>query len=120
MEDTAATIHALEERLLSYGVRHSRDDLDLLLADDFVEFGASGRTFDKRAIVAALAEEQTELRRVLDDFRLRLLAPNVALATYVLVGTDATSARRHSLRSSVWVQRDQGWQMVFHQGTLEP
>lgn len=119
MEDTAATIRTLEERLLSYAVRHSTEHLDQLLADDFIEFGASGRAFDKQAIVASLAEEQTELRCVLDDFRLRLLAPNVALATYILAGTDAASVRRKSLRSSVWVRRDRGWQLVFHQGTHE-
>jgi hypothetical protein len=36
-------LYQLEQRLLQPEVRRSKDDLAILLADDFVEFGSSGR-----------------------------------------------------------------------------
>lgn len=40
-------IYDLEDRLLQPEIRRSREEISMLLADDFVEFGVSGRTFDK-------------------------------------------------------------------------
>jgi hypothetical protein len=117
MEDTLKELRALEERLLEFGVRRSKEELDLLIADDFVEFGSSGRSFDKEAIVRALGEEQAPLPCSIRDFRVNLLSATVGLATYVLVDSRDTAGQRHSLRSSVWVRRRDRWQIVFHQGT---
>jgi hypothetical protein len=47
------------------------------------------------------------------DFDVREITPDVALVTYRTVGTEGKEARR----SSVWVRREPGWQIVFHQGT---
>lgn len=42
-------LRELEERLLQTDVRKSPEELDQLLADDFVEIGSSGRLFNKKA-----------------------------------------------------------------------
>jgi len=47
-------IRRLEENLLSRETRSSPAALARLIADDFIEFGASGRIFDKAHIIAAL------------------------------------------------------------------
>ena len=46
------------------------------------------------------------------------MAEGVALLTYksAHVGRDG-ALERHALRSSLWQQTPQGWQMLFHQGT---
>jgi hypothetical protein len=44
----------LEEDLLKPEVRRSAERVNCLLADDFIEFGSSGRIFDKRGIIEAL------------------------------------------------------------------
>jgi hypothetical protein len=42
-----------------------------------------------------------------------VLAPDAALATY-----HATTTLHTSHRSSLWVFRDNHWQLLFHQGTI--
>jgi hypothetical protein len=128
-----ATLRGLEEHLLRPDVRRSRAALEALLDPDFVEIGRSGRIYDRKGIVAALAVEDaspTALR--ITDFAVRLLAPGVALATYRTVhdgaagaaagaattGATTAATTATTLRSSTWHLDSLGvWRMVFHQGT---
>jgi hypothetical protein len=115
-EGVAEHIRSLELRLLDPEVRASSEALAPLLADDFLEFGSSGRVFDKTGITARLVG-QSGPELSLDDFAARRLAPDVVLATYRARIRGLGSAERHSLRSSVWIRRNGRWQMLFHQGT---
>ena len=104
----------LERQLLEPWARKS-ELVSELLAEEFVEFGSSGRQFTKTQIVAALQAE-APVRITASEFKVQLLSSQIALVTY--------RAQRHSeppvhtLRSSIWQQREGQWQMVFHQGTL--
>ena len=60
-------LRTLEERLLQPDVRRSAQAVASLLADEFVEFGSSGRVFDKTQIITALRDEPP-IERVLSDF----------------------------------------------------
>lgn len=112
----------LEISLHKREVRGSSRALSELLADEFVEFGSSGRIFDKSAIIDALTAETGDLEVSVEDFALRELAPKVALVTYVAAKPSGYPAVmvRSSLRSSIWQQTDRGWRMIFHQGTRIP
>jgi hypothetical protein len=112
----AALLRRLEERLLDLAVRASGEEVAALLADDFVEFGGSGRVFGKQQIVEALRVE-SPVRRTLADFRARWLAPGVVLVTYRVSRHDADGGAVPSLRSSVWERVEGRWRLVFHQGT---
>lgn len=97
-----AEIRRLEERLLTPQVRASAEELACLLADDFLEFGGSGRVFDRQEVIATLPLQPKE-RFALTDFRLRLLAPTIALAMYRVVRSGGQQgAPQGSLRSSIW------------------
>jgi hypothetical protein len=110
-------IHALEVRLLSAEVRSSPALLEDLLAEDFVEFGSSGRVFDRRRVIDSLKDDPPT-HFALDEFRLQLLAPEIALATYRVVARVGSETEvRRSLRSSVWIRRLGRWVLLFHQGT---
>jgi hypothetical protein len=50
-------LRQLEERLLQPNVRKSAEEVSELLANQFIEFGSSGRIFDKRHIIAGLQME---------------------------------------------------------------
>ena len=100
--------------LLQPSVRTS-DRASQLLAKGFVEFGSSGRTFTKEQIIASLGAE-LPVKRTLEEFRLELLAPHIALVTYR--ACCHTEPPVYTLRSSIWQQRREQWQMVFHQGTI--
>jgi hypothetical protein len=111
-------IRHLEERLLQADARQSAQEVAELLADDFIEFGSSGRIFDKPTTIAALQHE-SPAEISLTDYQARLLAPDVVLVTYRAIRSTVTPAQTtQSLRSSIWKQLDGRWQLVFHQGTL--
>jgi hypothetical protein len=115
VEDLATHLQQLEEELLHADVRHDPERLTALIADDFREFGTSGRVFDKTSILRELATESpAELS--LSSFLCQQLAPDVALVTYRSQRSDSTGTR-HALRSSVWVNPYGRWQVLFHQGT---
>ena len=110
-------LRRLEERLLNPAIRKSGADVSNLLADEFIEFGSSGRVFGKQEIVDALRSEPP-VQRSLTDFGARSLAPNVVLVTYRVSRRDLDGQTvTGSLRSSIWKRIDGRWQMVFHQGT---
>jgi GNAT superfamily N-acetyltransferase len=116
--DLETRIRALELRLLDPEVRSSAEEMTRLLADDFLEFGASGRMFDKALIVGSVSREEP-VEFSVADFEVRLLAPEIALATYRLCSrTLAGESRRFSLRSSLWIRAGDRWLLRFHQGTL--
>jgi hypothetical protein len=114
----AGTIEGLERRLLDPGVRATADRLAPLLADDFLEFGKSGRVFLKADTLLRLPEEKDDWSYKLSDFTIRRLAENVVLATYRIVTSGKESAESRSLRSSIWKREADGqWRLTFHQGT---
>ena len=113
-------LRRLEERLLHPEVRRDRAAVSALLADEFVEFGSSGRVFDKEQVLALLASE-TPYPIQLVDFEARMLAPSVALVLYRSIRPEGPpQPGTASRRSSIWVQRNGCWQMLFHQGTPIP
>ncbi len=134
--DLAKHIQQLEEQLLTPAVRRNADLLVTLLAEDFREFGSSGRTYNRREIIKQLASEATqnhlgeepaEPTCTLTDFDLQVLAPDLALATYRSQRrAQTTGGASSSLRSSLWINRTtyqnpKGcWQILFHQGTAIP
>lgn len=119
-----------------------------ILADDFLEFGSSGRVYDKAAILELL-RNRGPIDFSIEHFQAAQLAPGVALATYEFVvkpaaggaaaagagggaghaiggrsavdaGGSGGTAPRRSLRSSIFVERGGVWLMRFHQGTPVP
>ena len=117
-ESVRATLFALEEELLSPQVRASEARLNELLADEFVEFGSSGRIYDKPSIIRELGELGFVADFEIGDFRLVMSRENSALVTYrCVVRSDSGEIIRKSNRSSLWRLVDDRWQLIFHQGT---
>jgi hypothetical protein len=113
-----ALLRQLEERLLQPEVRKSAQEVADLLADAFIEFGSSGRVFDKRQIIQGLQHEPM-MQRSLREFQTAILAQGVILVRYRAIRQNARDGEpTHSLRGSIWKLIDGRWQMVFHQGTL--
>lgn len=108
----AKLICELEEKLLNTEVRTSPDELSRLLADDFFEFGSSGKVWHKRDLMGE--EGAGEVRMTLSGFELHPLSGEAVLATYRIMNEETGG---ETLRSSIWKFRDGRWQMFFHQGT---
>jgi hypothetical protein len=109
--DLKEHIKQLEEKLLTPEVRSSKTELKKLLADEFFEFGSSGRVLYK--------EEDFEggigiIKVTLSGFDIHPLSENIVLATYQTFNEETN---HHALRSSIWKLNEGVWKMVFHQGT---
>jgi hypothetical protein len=112
-ESLRAELLRLETALANVDPSGFDVELASLIADDFFEFGASGRRWTASDVHETLATEPP--RSVLiEDFSIEELADGVVLATY------ASEDPRRTYRSSLWVRRDGSWVMRFHQGTLRP
>jgi hypothetical protein len=110
-DEVAEAIIERERRLLRPEVRADRQGVAALLHPSFQEYGASGRVWDREAILAALAEDPTAPGTA-EAFAPTRLAEDVVLLTYRVTGEGG------SLRSSVWVRDGaSGWRLRFHQGT---
>jgi hypothetical protein len=97
----------LELALLDPAVRADRAQVERLLHPEFREIGASGRMWDRDEMIAAL-EEDPGGGATASELETRLVAEGVVLLTY------ATGDAR---RSSLWVLGEDGWRVLFHQGT---
>jgi hypothetical protein len=111
-DSTRDHLRRLELMLLDSAVRNRPAEVASLLAEDFVEFGSSGRVFDKRQIIDAIGGD-TGVHRSVADLRVRELSQDVALVTYRVRTDDG----RASLRCSIWQRTGDKWRMSFHQGT---
>lgn len=120
---TASSIHGVEEALrrlepIFHGAVRgtTREEHAAMLAEDFNEVGASGRCYGRDPVLDVLAargdgSEAADWR--VEDFRCRALAPAVYLVTYTLF-----QGARVSRRSTIWRDAADGWQALYHQGTL--
>jgi hypothetical protein len=100
-------------------VRRNRARVAALLADDFEEFGSSGRVWSRELIIESLACEDN-LPIAIKDFKCDRIAEGFALVTYRSVRTDSQSGKQSmALRSSIWIEKSGEWRMRFHQGTRQ-
>jgi hypothetical protein len=116
-DDLCAHLRKLEESLLDPSIRRDSAQVAALLAEDFEEFGASGRVWTREQILDLLATEIYQ-RPAMEDFKCALIAEKIALVTYRTVRTDPHSGERAmTLRSSLWTEQSGRWRVRFHQGT---
>jgi hypothetical protein len=96
----------------------TRADFEGMLDVGFWEIGASGRRYSREYVLMILEgryEEgiPPEDRWQATDFHCRELAPDLYLLTYTLL-----QGERKTRRSTIWRRTDEGWKIVFHQGTV--
>ena len=108
-------LQRLEEELWREETRFDVSRMEEVIAEDFLEFGRSGRIYQS---ADTLAVPSTPIKAVipLPDFDARLLSEGIAQVTYnsvVTYGENIEEARR----SSIWTWSFGGWKLRFHQGT---
>ena len=116
MADQRKLLEELELALLDPAKRSDALVLDRLIADDFVEIAASGRSFGKDEVLARLPGESGVSFRA-KHLVANLLSPTVGLVTYSATRT-ADGAIAQSRRCSIWRLDQDQWRMVYHQGTV--
>ncbi len=95
----------------------ARTDFDRLMVADYWETGASGRRYSREWILDELERRYSGPYKDVwetSDFHCRQLAENVYLLTYTLL----QDKRRLTRRTTIWQRTADGWQIVYHQGTI--
>jgi len=94
----------------------SSADLERQMAPDFYEVGASGRLYSRRQVKDVLLRRYAagggEDLWDTSDFHCRPLGADTYLLTYQL-----RQGERVSRRVTVWRRTQEGWQVLYHQGT---
>lgn len=94
----------------------TRADFAAMMDDAFWEVGASGRRYSREYVLDVLEErwrEPTPDQWETSDFRCAEIAAGNYLLTYTLRQGD-----RLTRRATIWRRTEQGWKIVFHQGTV--
>jgi len=106
------SIIELERQLLHY----SYDEFEQILDDEFIEFGTSGKKYNKVDQLNAIGKdaELTEVFFDVVDFQEKNVSDDVILATYKTINK---LTKQEVLRSSLWRLNGDKWQLLFHQGT---
>ena len=103
----------LEQGFYDPTLRLSRERLEKFLAPDFFEFTSNGKNLDREAVIQAVLQGGGAIATT-KDFSSRPLGAGLVLLTYRCTQNGITT-----LRSSIWASRAQGWQVLFHQATVE-
>lgn len=119
MEELRSHILSLEKALVQPEVRADQKKLKELLAEDFFEFGTSGKLYRREHTIEQLPKTASsyEGSHEIFDFEIRLLGSEYIHATYRSDTTYADGERKLAYRSSVWRKEGDQWRMIFHQGT---
>jgi hypothetical protein len=94
-DDLCAHLQACEQAVLDPALRRDRSRVSALLAEDFLEFGSSGRVWTREQILELLETEDYQ-PPVMEDFKCAFIADGVALVTYRTVRTDALTSENVS------------------------
>jgi hypothetical protein len=103
----------LEMLLLSREVRASQDIFSKLLDDEFLEYGSSGKIYNKEIILERLPNSEFSQTDI-SEFSVFEISENFVQTRFL-----SKEENRISLRTSLWKKYSHDdWKMVFHQGTL--
>lgn len=94
----------------------TRADFEAQTAPDFWEVGASGRRYSRDEVLAALEARHAQPHDdewETSDFRCREIGPDSYAVTYVL-----RQGERITRRLTLWRRDDDGWRILYHQGTI--
>ena len=106
----------LEESLWRDETRNNTEYLERVFAEDFFEFGQSGRRYNREDMfIFPQGDQAINCKLPLKNFAVRSITEEVVLVTYIseVIYDDLQIANR----SSIWLKTPQGWRLKFHQGT---
>lgn len=116
LHDILEHLKTLEPLIYCANAGATYEYFDSLLAPDFWEVGASGKIYDRAFVLSVLADRQ---RNPIQepwhtfDYQIRAIEAQHYLITYSL-----QQATRLSRRATLWQNTEQGWKMLYHQGTV--
>lgn len=114
--EEAAHLRDLEESLWRAETRFNLEYMGQILAPDFVEFGRSGRVYQRQDTLDIPGQAVIDVQLPLANFNAQLVSAEVALVIYISEVV-SQGVKEFANRSSLWRRSASGWQILFHQGT---
>jgi hypothetical protein len=109
-----AEVLQLERELQTPDCRRDRARVSALLAEDFIEVGASGRVWDRPSALELLDAESGDAAGIeVHDLTGRVIGDGFIIARW-----DSVRGGRRARRTSLWRREPTGWRLMHHQGTL--
>ncbi len=106
----------LEKKLMDPLSRKDANLVGKLLDESFVEFGSSGKVYDRRSVLDRLSQEKPFTSEAFDFVPIEL-AKNIVQLRFKTRIRNEDGSLTTALRSSIWKRDGETWRMVFHQGT---
>lgn len=114
---TYEELKLLEESLWRALTRFDDAYMDRILAEDFCEFGRSGRIYQRQDMFPSQGDgEEINATLPLRDFRVRALSGYIVQVMYISEVRYGEKMETGN-RSSIWRRDANGWRLCFHQGT---
>ena len=116
LDEILAELSAREPLFHRLGSKVDRTALEAMMATDFWEVGASGNIYHREFVIETILQRQGSDHSdewVCSDFALRSLGSDHFLITYRL-----EQPARPTRRSTIWKRTADGWQILYHQGTI--
>ncbi|WP_083098554.1 DUF4440 domain-containing protein [Pseudophaeobacter leonis] len=116
-QDTYKELKVLEESLWRAETRFDDDVMDKVFAEDFCEFGRSGKIYERNEMLLGQGDTfEITAALPLRNFRLRALSEDIVQVMYVSEVQHGSEIETGN-RSSIWRRESSGWRLCFHQGT---
>lgn len=109
-------LRELEERLWIAEFRFDRIWMEKILAEDFFEFGRSGRIYSRKECLDIKSGQFIDAIIPLPEFRARYVGSDTVQTTYKSI-VNYKGIVEYGNRSSIWLKTSNGWKLKFHQGT---
>ena len=105
----------LEMSLWIEETRNNQEYMTKVLHNDFIEYGRSGKRYDK---IDILSHCDLEINAVFPfpNLSVKEINDNTYLITYQSVLLNGDKIEK-SNRSSIWIEQDGTFQLIHHQGT---
>jgi len=107
-EKVFETLYEMEKKLANF---ESKSIAERALTDDFVEYGSSGKIYNKKDIIDYYKTLRS-INHIITDFSIEFLSDTVVKTSF-----KSNLEGKKALRTSIWKFVDNAWKMSFHQGT---
>jgi len=114
-EEDKNILERLEHDLWRESTRFDSAYMDKIMAEDFFEFGRSGRIHSRESCIS---QESVQINAVipLQNLTIRMITEDVAQVTYNS-SANYDGVEEKGRRSSIWSKTNGQWELRFHQGT---
>ena len=116
-KDLLSHLIALEAELHHHSILCSPARLEVLLHPQFHEVGQSGSPYSRETVIRYLASCHEAPPTRSANHALQMIGTQQALLTYVSALPHPSGDTAYTWRSSIWVNENDGWQLIYHQGT---